>query len=199
MRKTSKTAGHPRRVGVEGITPFLWFDDQAEAAARLYVSLFERSRILEVNRADGSGEDGEGPVQSVSFELGGREFIAFNGGPIFGLTPAFSMFVRCRTQRQVDALWERLTEGGEESRCGWLVDPFGLSWHIIPDRLVELLRDPDPRRAGRALAAMMKMRKIDIRALELAVRGRGATRAPAAGDPRPPAFRVGSRPRHRRR
>ncbi|HZY69590.1 MAG TPA: VOC family protein [Thermoplasmata archaeon] len=161
---------------MNGITPFLWFNDQAEEAARFYVSLFRGSRITHVGRVPGS--EGEGPdrVQTVSFELAGQSITALNGGPIFQLTPAFSLFVRCSSQGQVDALWARLTKGGQESRCGWLVDRFGVSWQIVPERLLELLSDPDPARSGRAQAAMMTMAKIDLRALEEAAGPRTTTR-----------------------
>ena len=120
-----------------------------------------------VPRTRGGG--GKGRAQSVSFEIAGREFVAFNGGPAFKFTPAISLFVSCRTQNQVDALWGKLVKGGKASRCGWLVDRFGLSWQIIPSRLLELLGDPDPEKAGKALGAMMKMKKIDIATLERAV------------------------------
>ena len=152
---------------MNGITPFLWFNDQAEDAANFYASLFESSKVTEVSRAGGPGSDG--PVLTVAFELAGQKFLALNGGPEYRFTPAISMYVSCSTQREVDALWKELTRGGHETRCGWLEDRFGLSWQIIPDRLPELLSDPDPTRAQRALDAMMKMSKIDIAALEAAV------------------------------
>ena len=160
------TRGVPRqpRVRVRGITPFLWFDDQAEEAARFYVASFARSRITAV-RPGGPG----GKALVVEFELAGTPFIALNGGPVYRPTPAFSLFVSGDGQSEVDALWSRLVRGGEPSRCGWLVDRFGLSWQIIPTRLTELLSDPDPERAGRALAAMMTMQKIVVRTLERAV------------------------------
>lgn len=160
------TGAAPRspRVRVRGITPFLWFDDQAEEAARFYVASLARSRITAV-QPGGPG----GKALVVEFELGGTPFIALNGGPVYRPTPAFSIYVSCAGQTEVDALWSRLVRGGEPSRCGWLVDRFGLSWQIIPTRLTELLSDPDPERAGRAFAAMMKMQKIGVRTLEQAV------------------------------
>ena len=158
--------GTAARVSVEGVTPFLWFNDQAEPAARFYTSLIANSRVLDVSRAGPKG-----PVMTVTFELGGQRFVALNGGPVYEPTPAFSIFVACRSQVEVDRLWGSLTRGGEESRCGWLVDRYGLSWQIIPNRLPELLSDPDPGRASRALAAMMTMQKIDVAALERAADG----------------------------
>lgn len=162
---TPRKSARGPRVRVESLTPFLWFDDQAEEAARYYVASFAGSRITGV-RAGGPN----GKPLAVEFELMGTPFIALNGGPAYALTPAFSIFVSCAGQREVDALWTRLLRGGRRSRCGWLVDRFGLSWQIIPKRLVELLGDADPERAARALQAMLTMQKIDVRALERAVR-----------------------------
>jgi predicted 3-demethylubiquinone-9 3-methyltransferase (glyoxalase superfamily) len=148
------------------ISPFLWFREGAEDAARFYVSLFEDSEMGDTM----PGPDGG--VLGVSFRIAGQEVQALNGGPDHGLTPAFSFLVRCEDQAEVDRLWDALTaDGGEESMCGWLVDRFGLSWQIIPDRLMELLGDPDPARAGRATQAMLAMRKIDVAALEAAAAG----------------------------
>ncbi|MEV0630720.1 VOC family protein [Nonomuraea wenchangensis] len=144
------------------ITTFLWFDNQAEEAAAFYTSLFADSRIVRVQR------DGEaGAAMLVEFELAGQRFLALNGGPHFTFNEAVSLYVNCETQEEVDELWERLTaDGGEESQCGWLKDRWGLSWQIVPSRLPELISDPDPGRAERAMKAMLGMRKIDIRALE---------------------------------
>ncbi|MCI4345956.1 MAG: VOC family protein [Thermoplasmata archaeon] len=169
MKQGGRQATTGTKIAVKGITPFLWYESEAEGAARLYVSIFQRSRILEVSRAGPSTGRSRGPVQTVTFELSGLPVIAFNGGPTFKFTPATSLFVSCTTQAQVDAIWRKLLRGGKESRCGWLVDRFGLSWQIIPTRLIELLDDPDPERAGKALDAMMGMQKIDIAALERAV------------------------------
>jgi predicted 3-demethylubiquinone-9 3-methyltransferase (glyoxalase superfamily) len=152
------------------VTPFLWFNDNAYEAAQFYVKTFKHSRILAVS---GRGKQ----VQWVRFSVEGQELMALNGGAYFKLSPAISLFVDCEDQKEVDALWKKLTRGGEESRCGWLVDKFGLSWQIIPRRLMQLLSDPDPQRAQRAQAEMMKMRKIDVAALE---RAAGAPAAPAA-------------------
>ena len=145
------------------ITPFLWFDDQAEEAMRFYVSIFENSKALSVQPGP------NGKAMSVTFELEGQAFMALNGGPEFKFSEAISLFVSCETQDEVDELWAKLTaDGGEESRCGWLKDKYGLSWQIIPTALMELLGDKDPGKAGRAMEAMLKMKKIDIKALQAA-------------------------------
>ena len=150
---------------MQKISPFLWFETQVEEAANLYVSLFEDSEVTHVTPGPG------GKAQWVAFTLAGQEFMALNGGPQHSFTEAVSFFVRCKDQDEVDRLWTRLTEGGEESQCGWLKDRFGLSWQIIPDRLSELLGDPDPERSQRAMHAMLQMRKIVIQALEDAANG----------------------------
>jgi predicted 3-demethylubiquinone-9 3-methyltransferase (glyoxalase superfamily) len=164
MRAVRGSRGLRQRV--ESITPFLWFNDQAEEAARYYVATFAGSRI---NAIQPGGPKNKALL--VEFELGGTCFVALNGGPAYRLSPAFSISVSCRSQREVNVLWSRLVRGGKPSRCGWLVDRFGLSWQIIPTRLGELLGDPDPARAARALEAMMKMGKIEIRKLEQAANG----------------------------
>ena len=154
------------------ITPCLWFDDQAEAAANLYISLFKNSRILNITRYGEAGPGPKGSVVTVVFELSGQKFIALNGGPYFKFTEAVSFSIDCKTQEEVDWFWEKLiSEGGEESQCGWLKDKFGLSWQVIPTVLGEMLSDPDPQKAERATEAMLKMRKIDIAALERAYEG----------------------------
>lgn len=143
------------------ITPFLWFNDQAEEAMRFYVSVFKNSKVLGVPRGP------NGTAMSVSFELEGQAFMALNGGPQFPFTEAISLFVSCKTQEEVDELWAKLTaDGGAESRCGWLKDKYGLSWQIIPTALVELLGDKDPAKARRAMEAMLTMSKIDIKGLQ---------------------------------
>jgi len=148
------------------ITPFLWFDTQAEEAAMLYCSIFENSRIL------GTTPGPNGSFLTVNFELEGQEFIALNAGPEFKFTEAISFFVHCKTQEEVDYLWERLTaDGGEESQCGWLKDKFGLSWQIVPSALTEMLGDKDPEKAGRTMQAMLQMKKIDIEVLKRAYEG----------------------------
>ena len=142
------------------ISTFLWFPSGAEAAAQLYCSIFPFGKITSTS------------PMSTSFEIDGQRFIAFNGGPHYQLSPAVSLFVSCSTQPEVDALWERfLAAGGTESRCGWLVDRFGLSWQIIPKQLLELMSDPDPVKAGRVVQAMLGMQKIDIAALQRAHAG----------------------------
>ncbi|WP_431277334.1 VOC family protein [Leifsonia poae] len=157
---------------MQRITPFLWYDDQAEQAAEFYVSLFPNSRILETTKY---GQDAPGQpagVMTVRFELEGVEFQALNAGPVFHFTEAFSMFTTADTQEEIDRLWDALiADGGEPSQCGWLKDRWGLSWQIVPSRLGELLSDPDPQRAQRATQAMLAMGKLDIAALEAAANG----------------------------
>ncbi|MBE1589283.1 VOC family protein [Nonomuraea angiospora] len=150
---------------MQKITTFLWFDDQAEEAAGFYTSLFKDSRVLEVTPGP------TGAAMVVTFELAGQRFIALNGGPEFKFTEAISLYVDCDSQEEVDELWAKLTEGGEESQCGWLKDRYGLSWQIIPRRLQELIGDPDPERAQRAVKAMLGMGKIDVQGLEDAADG----------------------------
>ena len=146
---------------MQKITPFLWFNDNAEEAMNFYVSIFKNSQIVHVNRIGGP----EGPVITATFQLEGQEFMALNGGPHFKFTEAISLFVSCEDQAEVDELWAKLTDGGEESQCGWLKDKFGLSWQIIPKALGECLGDPDPVKAQRAMQAMLQMQKIDIQKL----------------------------------
>lgn len=149
------------------IAPFLWFDDNAEEAMKFYVSIFKNSKILSITRHPDAGPGTPGKVMTGSFQLEGQKFHALNGGPQFKFTEAVSLFVDCATQQEVDDLWAKLTaDGGQESQCGWLKDKFGLSWQIIPRALGEMLGDKDPEKAKRALEAMLKMRKIDIKALE---------------------------------
>ncbi|MFD9123418.1 VOC family protein [Kitasatospora sp. NPDC059571] len=148
------------------ITTFLWFDDQAEEAARFYTSLFPDSRITEIQRYGEAGPGAAGSVMTVAFELAGQQYVALNGGPLFPFSEAISLQVGCDDQAEVDRLWAALTEGGQESDCGWLKDRYGLSWQITPRRLIELLGDPDPVRAQRVMRAMLRMRKIDIQVLE---------------------------------
>ncbi|MBM3121597.1 MAG: VOC family protein [Chloroflexi bacterium] len=156
---------------MQKITPFLWFDSQAEDAANLYVSLFPDSKVTGVSRYGDGMPLPKGTVMSVTFRLAGQEFMALNGGPAFKFTEAISFFVNCETQEEIDRLWSKLTEGGEPSQCGWLKDRFGLSWQIVPDVLGELIGDPDPEKAGRATQAMLKMGKLDIAELKRAHAG----------------------------
>ena len=157
---------------MQKITPFLWFDGQAEQAANFYVSVFRKnSKILDVARYGEAGPGPKGSVMTVAFELEGQKFTALNGGPQYQFTPAVSFVVNCATQAEVDEYWKKLTEGGQEVACGWLTDKYGLSWQIVPTRLMELITDPDKKKAGRVMQAMLQMKKIDVAALERAARG----------------------------
>lgn len=153
---------------MQKITPFLWFNDQAEEAMNFYVSIFKNSRAGKITRWGETGPGPKGAVMSVTFQLDGQEFFALNGGPAFTFTPAISLFVDCATQEEVDELWEKLSAGGEKSRCGWLKDKYGLSWQIIPTALGELMNDPEPEKSKRVMQAMMQMNKIDIAGLQRA-------------------------------
>jgi predicted 3-demethylubiquinone-9 3-methyltransferase (glyoxalase superfamily) len=143
------------------ITPFLWFDTQAEEAMHHYLSIFKNGKVLGVQRAGNR-------VMSATFELNGQRLMALNGGPHFKLNEAFSLFVDCETQEEVDELWEKLSAGGEKGRCGWLKDKYGLSWQIIPKALGKLIGDPDPKKANAVVQAMLKMNKIVVADLEQA-------------------------------
>lgn len=153
------------------ITPCLWFDGQAEEAATYYASIFLNSRVGKIARYGSAGPGPEGSVMTVNFELEGTEFVGLNGGPDFAFNEAVSFQIGCADQAEVDYYWDALTEGGAEGPCGWLKDKFGLSWQIVPDRLVELIEDPDPERSQRAMACMMGQKKIDIAAVEAAAGG----------------------------
>ena len=153
------------------ITPCLWFDTQGEDAARFYTSIFPSSRIVEVARYFEAGPRDAGTVMAVRFELDGQEFVALNGGPEFTFDEAISFQIDCADQAEVDRYSRALTDGGEQGPCGWVKDRFGLSWQVVPARLMELLSDPDEARAQRAMAAMLEMRKIDIAAVEAAASG----------------------------
>src|SRR5215470_1163423 len=147
------------------ITPFLWFDTQAEEAMNFYLSVFKNGKVLDVRRMDGK-------AFTVTFELLGQKIMALNAGPHFKFTEAISLFVSVDTQEEVDELWEKLSAGGEKSRCGWLKDKYGLSWQIVPKALAKLMSDPDREKAGRVMKAMLQMDKIDIAALEKAAAGK---------------------------
>jgi predicted 3-demethylubiquinone-9 3-methyltransferase (glyoxalase superfamily) len=153
------------------IRPCLWFDDQAEEAARFYVSLFPDSEITNITHYGPGAPKPEGTVLTVDFRLDGREFIALNGGPEFPLTEAVSFSIDCGSQAEVDRYWEKLTDGGEPSQCGWLKDRYGLSWQVVPSALIEMLRDEDRDKANRVMQAMLQMSKIDIPTLERAYAG----------------------------
>jgi predicted 3-demethylubiquinone-9 3-methyltransferase (glyoxalase superfamily) len=157
---------------MQKVSPFLWFDGQAEEAASFYTSLFENSRITHVSRYGEGGPAPKGTAMSVTFELDGHEYMALNGGPHFKFTPAISLFVKCETQEEVDSYWDRLiAEGGQAERCGWLKDRFGLSWQIVPTVLGQLLQDKDRAKAGSVMQAMLKMTKLDIAGLRAAYEG----------------------------
>jgi predicted 3-demethylubiquinone-9 3-methyltransferase (glyoxalase superfamily) len=150
------------------ITPFLWFDHQAEEAANLYVSVFPGSRIVSVSRYGEAGPGPKGSVMTVAFELDGQSFTALNGGPLFQFTEAISFLVDCKTQEEVDWYWGKLSDGGREGQCGWLKDRFGLSWQIIPSTLGEMLTVPDPGKARKVMEAMLRMKRIDVAELRKA-------------------------------
>ncbi len=157
---------------MQKITPFLWFDDKAEEAARFYTSIFKNSKIGTVARYDEEGANAarrpKGTVMTVSFQLEGQEFVALNGGPVFKFTEAISLLVNCKTQDEVDELWDKLSEGGEKGQCGWLKDKFGLSWQIVPTMLSEMLNDKDAEKSKRVMKAMLQMGKIDTKTLRQA-------------------------------
>jgi predicted 3-demethylubiquinone-9 3-methyltransferase (glyoxalase superfamily) len=153
---------------MQKITPFLWFDTQAETAAKFYVSIFKNSRIVDITRYGEAGPGPKGSVMIVRFELDGREFIGLNGGPQFRFTEAVSFSVDCDTQEEVDEFWNKLSEGGEQGPCGWLKDKYGLSWQINPNILGRMLNDPDPEKSKRVMEAMLTMGKIDINTLQQA-------------------------------
>lgn len=156
---------------MQKITPFLWFNDNAEEAMLFYISVFKDASIKSVTRSGKIGPEGKGAVQSGIFEIEGQQFMALNGGPHFTFTPAISLFVSCETQQEVDELWEKLSAGGSKERCGWIKDKFGLSWQIIPTALGEMLQDKDAEKSGRVMQAMLQMDKIDIALLKQAYEG----------------------------
>src|SRR5882672_8644711 len=153
------------------ITPFLWFDGRAEEAANFYTATFPNSKIVSMMRSGEAGPGPKGSVMSATFELQGQEFIALNGGPMFTFSPAVSFFVHCETQEEIDKFWEKLSEGGEKQRCGWLKDKFGVSWQVIPVALGELMQDKDAGKSGGVMKAMLQMDKIDIHRLKQAYDG----------------------------
>ncbi len=153
---------------MQKITPFLWFDNNAEEAANFYVSIFKNSKIVSVARYGDAGPGPKGTVMTVAFQIEGQEFVALNGGPLFKFNEAISFVVNCETQGEIDEFWEKLSEGGEKSRCGWLKDTFGLSWQVVPTVLGEMLQDEDPKKSQRVMQAMLQMDKMDIAALKQA-------------------------------
>ena len=157
---------------MQKITPFLWFDSQAEEAANFYTAIFKGSKIEGASRYDEEGAKAggrpKGSVMTVAFELDGQQFVALNGGPMFKFTEAISFVVNCETQKEVDHFWEKLSAGGQEVQCGWLKDKFGVSWQIVPTILSEMLQDKDPEKSKRVMPAMLKMKKIDVDGLKRA-------------------------------
>jgi len=153
---------------MQKITPFLWFNDNAEEAVNFYASVFKDSKIMNMVRYGEAGPGPKGQVMTASFQLNGQDFIALNGGPLFKFTEAISFVVNCLTQEEVDEYWDKLSKGGEKSRCGWLKDKFGLSWQVVPTILSKLLGDKDAEKSKRVMSAMMQMDKIDIAKLEQA-------------------------------
>ena len=161
---------------MQKITPFLWFDNEAEQAAQFYTSIFKNSKIGKITRYDEeaakAADRPAGSVMTVEFQVEGQEFVALNGGPVFKFTEAVSFVVNCKTQEEIDHFWSKLSDGGEESRCGWLKDKFGLSWQIVPTVLIEMLADKDTAKAKRVTHAMLQMDKIDIPTLNKAYHGK---------------------------
>ncbi|MHB9038230.1 MAG: VOC family protein [Armatimonadota bacterium] len=157
---------------MQKISPMLWFDTNAEEAANFYVSVFKNSKITGITHYGKEGPREEGMVMTVSFTIEGQEFTALNGGPEFTFSPAIAFVVNCETQEEVDTLWEKLSEGGQEVECGWLTDKYGVSWNIVPIVLFEMLNDPYPEKSQRVMKAMMQMVKLDINALQQAYEGK---------------------------
>jgi predicted 3-demethylubiquinone-9 3-methyltransferase (glyoxalase superfamily) len=153
---------------MQKITPFLWFDNQAEEAMNFYVGIFRNSKTGRISRCGEGGPGPKGTVMSATFQLDGQDFMALNGGPIFKFNEAISLFVNCENQSEVDELWNKLSEGGQAGQCGWLKDKYGLWWQIIPAALGEMLSDPDPVKSARVMKAMLQMNKIDIERLKQA-------------------------------
>jgi len=151
---------------MQKITPCLWFDDQAEEAARFYVSVFKNSKVGEISRYGEGAPKPKGSVLTVRFQLDGQDFLALNGGPVFKFTEAISLTVNCETQEEVDRMWEALSAGGQQVQCGWLKDKYGLSWQVVPTVLGKMITDPDPARSNRVMQALMQMKKLDIKKLE---------------------------------
>jgi predicted 3-demethylubiquinone-9 3-methyltransferase (glyoxalase superfamily) len=153
---------------MQKITPFLWFDGQAEQAMKFYVSIFKNSKVVSVTRYGEEGPGPKGTVMGATFQLEGQQFYALNGGPQFTFSPAISLFVNCETQQEVDELWEKLSEGGQKQRCGWLKDKYGVSWQVIPSVLGKMLQDKDAEKSKAVMKAMLQMDKIDIKRLKQA-------------------------------
>ena len=157
---------------MQKITPFLWFNDQAEEAMKYYTSVFKNSKPGEITYYGEAGPEPKGTVLTASFEIEGQEFVALNGGPAYSFTPAISFFVNCKTQAEVDYFWEKLGEGGRYDQCGWLTDKFGVSWQIVPEGLLDLLYSKDEEKANRAMKCMLQMQKLDIAEIRRAYEGK---------------------------
>jgi len=157
-------------TSIQKITPFLWFDHEAEEAVRFYTSVFKNSRIGAITRYGGEGTGPKDGVMTVEFELDGQKFMALNGGPIYKFTEAVSFVVNCENQQEVDEMWEKLLDGGAEIQCGWLKDKYGLCWQIVPTVFLEMIQDQDAERKERVMRAMLQMKKLDIAGLEAAYR-----------------------------
>ncbi len=151
---------------MQKITPFLWYNNQAEEAINFYISVFKKSKILKITHYGEGAPMPKGTVMTVSFLLDGQEFMALNGGPYFTISPAISFVVNCKTQEEVDEFWEKLSEGGEQQQCGWLKDKFGVSWQIVPTALGEMLSDTDTAKSQRVMSAILQMKKLDIKILK---------------------------------
>jgi predicted 3-demethylubiquinone-9 3-methyltransferase (glyoxalase superfamily) len=156
---------------MQKITPFLWFDNNAEEAMNFYVSVFKNSKITSITRYGEAGPGQKGTVMTGIFQIEGQEFYALNGGPNYSFTPAISLFVNCESQQEIDELWEKLSEGGKKDRCGWLTDKFGLTWQIVPSVLGKLLHGSDSEKSKRVMNTMLKMNKLDIKSIQLAYDG----------------------------
>ena len=156
---------------MQKITPFLWFNDQAEEAMNFYTSIFRNSKPGLIRRYGEAGPGPKGSVMTASFQLEGQEFVALNGGPHYKFTPAISFYVDCKDQQEVDYYWEKFSEGGQAQQCGWITDKYGVSWQIVPRILDDLLQDPDPERSKRVMQAMLQMVKLDVAGLQKAYEG----------------------------
>jgi predicted 3-demethylubiquinone-9 3-methyltransferase (glyoxalase superfamily) len=156
---------------MQKITPFLWFDNQAEEAMNFYISVFDNAKVLRIVRYGDVGPGPKGTVMTANFLIEGQEFVALNGGPAFTFSQAISFVVNCTTQEEIDTFWEKLSEGGEKQQCGWLKDKFGVSWQIVPGVLAEMLGDADPQKSQRVMKSLLPMGKIDIKKLKQAYNG----------------------------
>jgi len=177
--RSSRTRQSPQRSGIQQISPCLWFDSQAEEAARFYVSVFKKGKVVTINRYPAVGQEihrrAPGSVMTVDFVINGVPFTALNGGPLFKFNEAISLQVLCKTQKEIDYYWDKLGDGGDPNarQCGWLKDKFGLSWQVAPVGMAKMLKNPSSKNTERAFAAMMQMKKLDIAALEAAFKGKG--------------------------